>query len=171
MKHLALLALPIFLISACARAEQGCPPGQIPAQSNGSITSCGPIPAGYNQEQPASSPRPLGKWIKTWGAIASDNEGGNLGVSTDNLKRKQAEKEAVKQCEGESRKKCKVVMSYENQCVSVARPDGSGTITFTRGPSAENTSKDVLADCQKENSGSKCSIIYENCTKQIFKSF
>lgn len=41
---------------------------------------------------------------KNLGAIASDNEGGNLGVSTDNLKRKQAEKEAVKQCEGESRK-------------------------------------------------------------------
>ncbi|MFS8430302.1 DUF4189 domain-containing protein [Xanthomonas campestris pv. plantaginis] len=161
-----LLAFSIPFIPASSWA-QGCPIGQYQIGGQGAV-ACAPIPQGNSIQQ---EPRPSGKWIETWGAIASDDEGGNLGVSTGILKRKNAEKDAVEKCERESQKKCTVVMAYNNQCASVARPDGKGTITYNRGPSAEGTSQNALSECQKENNSSKCSIIYENCTKQIFKSF
>jgi len=77
IKNLLLLAFVFLAALGDARAEQGCPPGQIPAQAGGSMTSCGPIPAGYYQQQQTASPRPSGEWIETWGAIASDG-GDNL---------------------------------------------------------------------------------------------
>ncbi|WP_173426092.1 DUF4189 domain-containing protein, partial [Xanthomonas vesicatoria] len=130
--------------------------------------ACAPIPQGSSIQQ---EPRPSGKWIKTWGAIARDDDGGNLGVSTGVLGKKEAGQDAIEKCERESQKKCRVVMSYENQCVAVARPNDIGTMTFNRGPSAEDTNNKALSDCQKENNTGKCSIIYNDCTKQIFRSF
>ncbi|MBV6851087.1 hypothetical protein KWH43_18225 [Xanthomonas campestris pv. heliotropii] len=44
-------------------------------------------------------------------------------------------------------------------------------MTFNRGPSAEDTKNKALSDCQKENSEGACSIIYNDCTKQIFRPF
>ncbi|MBV6815137.1 DUF4189 domain-containing protein [Xanthomonas campestris] len=146
---------------------QGCPVGQYQIGGQGAV-ACAPIPQGNSIQQET---RPSGKWIKTWGAIARDDDGGNLGVSTGALEKKKAGHDALEQCEKESKKKCKVVMSYENQCVAVARPNAIGTMTFNRGPSAEDTKNNAISDCQKENNGTACSIIYNDCTQQIFRSF
>ncbi|WP_115571830.1 DUF4189 domain-containing protein [Xanthomonas campestris] len=166
MKLLALLALPILLISSAARA-QGCPVGQYQIGGQGAV-ACAPIPQGTPVQQ---DPRPSGRWIKTWGAIAMDDDGANIGVSTGILKKFQAEKDAVTKCEGESQKKCRAVISYQNQCVSVARPNTVGSISFIRGPYVKDTSKDALLDCRKKNNNNECSVIYENCTQQIFEYF
>ncbi|MEG8064027.1 DUF4189 domain-containing protein [Xanthomonas hortorum pv. gardneri] len=159
MKHLAILAF-LILISASARAEQGCPSGQIPAQSNGSMSSCGPIPAGYYQEQPAASPRPSGKWIKTWGAIATDGAE-NLGVSTGKLKKSDAEQDALEKCADASKSRCHILQSYKNQCAAVAEPTyrGSFTRSFARGPSIETASKDAFAHCKEKNPSAECKVI------------
>ncbi|PPU70475.1 hypothetical protein XcuCFBP2542_18730 [Xanthomonas cucurbitae] len=172
MKYLIILALSIFLISTGVRAEQGCPPGQIPAQSNGSMSSCGPIPSGYYQEQPVPSPRPLGKWIKTWGAIAGDgNE--NLGVSTGKLKKADAQQDAIERCEAESQKKCSVLYVYENRCVAISEPGYTGNITrgFAAGPSIDVASRNAVSFCSQENKGRQCKVIYTACTEPFFQRF
>ncbi|WP_170069121.1 DUF4189 domain-containing protein [Xanthomonas theicola] len=168
-----ILPMAAALFCANAWAEQGCPPGLIPGGANPSnMATCAPIPPGYYQEQPAPPPRPLGKWLKTWGAVATDG-GENLGVSTGKLKKSEAEQDARKKCDGISSEKCHVAISYQNQCVSVVQPktEGLGIVTYYHGPSTEETSRDGLLNCQKNNHDMSCEVVYTNCTEQIFQRF
>ncbi len=65
MNYFSLSAFSILLFSSGAWA-QGCPPGQYQIGGQGAI-ACAPTPQGNPvQEQP----RPLGKWIKTWGGVS-----------------------------------------------------------------------------------------------------
>lgn len=72
----------LMIVGIPAMAEQGCPPGQYPIGGQG-VAACAPIPQGSSQET-APAPRPLGKWIKTWGAVALDGEG-TVGVDYGKL--------------------------------------------------------------------------------------
>jgi hypothetical protein len=175
IKNLLLLAFVFLAALGDARAEQGCPPGQIPAQAGGSMTSCGPIPAGYYQQQQTASPRPSGEWIETWGAIASDG-GDNLGVSTEKIKKSDAINDAMSKCSALSQKKCSLAFSYKNQCSAIAEPHNgenaiSGMLSFAGGPSKEIASGDALSSCRKENSGAECRVIYAACSEPIFKKY
>ncbi|MEA9609030.1 DUF4189 domain-containing protein [Xanthomonas campestris pv. plantaginis] len=160
-----LLTLPILLIAGGARA-QGCPVGQYQIGGQGAV-ACAPIPQGNSIQQ---QPRPTGKWIKTWGAVAGDGVD-NLGVSIGKLEKNEAEQDALSKCESSSEKKCHIVSVYKNQCVSAADPSDGGTMMVARGPSIEVASKDALSECLKKNSGSECKIIYSACTDPIFKKF
>ncbi|UKE79175.1 DUF4189 domain-containing protein [Xanthomonas graminis] len=172
MRNFAWLVVPVLFISVSASAEQGCPPGQIPAQSNGSAASCGPIPSGYYQEQPTPAPRPPGKWIKTWGAIAGDGND-NLGVSTGKIKRSEAQQDALAKCSESSQKECRILYIYENRCAAISEPDHAGHIVrgFAAGPSVEVASKNALAVCNSENPNSECKVIYKACTEPVFQRF
>ncbi|MGV7164266.1 DUF4189 domain-containing protein [Xanthomonas citri] len=158
-----------------AQAEQGCPPGQIPAQANGNISSCGPIPSGYYQQQEMPAPRPSGKWLKTWGAIASDG-GDNLGVAKGKLKKSDAQEEALSKCKSVSGKECQVDFVYENQCTAIAEPYKnesaiSGVLSYTGGPTIDVASSDALANCHKHNKGSDCRVIYQACSEPYFQKY
>ncbi|MBB6574676.1 DUF4189 domain-containing protein [Xanthomonas arboricola] len=104
MKLLALFALPILLISTTAKS-QGCLVGQYQIGGQGAV-ACAPIPQGTPVQQ---DPRPSGRWIKTWGAIAIDDDGANIGVSTGIVKKFQAEQDAVNKCKGESQKNAELL--------------------------------------------------------------
>ncbi|WP_238153132.1 hypothetical protein [Xanthomonas campestris] len=76
--------LPLFAMifyPGITHAEGGCPAGQYPIGGQGAM-ACAPMPQDDAQQQP----RPIGKWIKTWGAIASDG-GDNLGVAAGKIKK------------------------------------------------------------------------------------
>lgn len=63
-------------------------------------------------------PRASGKWIKTWGAIASDG-GDNLGVAKGKLKKSDNQEEALSRCKSVSEKECQVDFVYwrpDNRC-------------------------------------------------------
>ncbi|WP_080929765.1 DUF4189 domain-containing protein [Xanthomonas albilineans] len=169
MKRATYMATLILIFSMDASAEGGCPPGQLPAQSNGSMASCVPIPRDNPEPQ---QPRPTGKWLKTWGALADDGAE-NVGVSSGKLSKAEAENDAIKQCESSSKYNCHVISTYENQCVAVAEPNHLGHIirSIASGPSLDETSNRAIADCQKKNSVSECKIGYADCTKQIFQRF
>lgn len=172
MRLSVLLVFPILYlpITACA---QGCPPGQYQIGGQGAI-ACAPIPQG-NSEPAAPAPRPLGKWIKTWGAIASDG-GDNLGVAKGKLKKSDAQEEALSKCKSVSGKECQVDFVYENQCTAIAEPYKnesaiSGVLSYTGGPTIDVASSDALANCTKHNKGLDCRVIYQACSEPYFQNY
>ncbi|WP_244860040.1 DUF4189 domain-containing protein [Xanthomonas arboricola] len=156
-----------FFVSGSALA-QGCPVGQYQIGGQGAV-ACAPIPQGAPIQK---DPRPSGKWIKTWGAIAGDgNE--NLGVSTGKLKKSEAQQDALEKCEGASKEKCSILYVYENRCAAIAEPELRGAIIrgFAAGPSIEVAGKNAISFCKKSNPGNECKTIYTACTEPVFKSF
>ncbi|WP_080772216.1 DUF4189 domain-containing protein [Xanthomonas citri] len=165
MNYFSTSAFSILLFSSGVWA-QGCPPGQYQIGGQGAI-ACAPIPQGNPVEEP---PRPSGKWIKTWGAVAGDGVD-NIAVSVGKLDKSDAEQDALTKCVGASNRKCHIVVSYENQCVSAADPINGGTMIISNGRSIERTSQNALSDCRKNNPGSDCKIIYKDCSEPIFKPY
>jgi len=176
-----LLPVALLLASGVAYAENGCPPGQLPAQANGVITSCTPIPSGYYQQE-APQPRPSGRWIKTWGAIAmgSTDSGTIFGVTTGKLSEAEAEADALRRCSSRGLKNCEVVLKYHNQCAAVAepqidgRPFNGGRISLAGSSTVSEASNRVLEDCKKTNKSTpeaECKVVYTACTEQIFEKF
>ncbi|WP_081613574.1 DUF4189 domain-containing protein [Xanthomonas sacchari] len=178
------LAFATFFLAGAAYAENGCPPGQLPAQANGAITSCTPIPPGYYQQQgqTPAAPRPSGRWLKTWGAIAvgSIDTTTSYGVTTGKLSQAEAEADALRRCASHGETDCKVVFRYRNQCVAIAEPQIDGRplddahVKFISAASIPEASSHAISDCKEANrgsSGDKCKIIYTACTEQVFEKF
>ncbi|MCD0256718.1 DUF4189 domain-containing protein [Xanthomonas melonis] len=175
MRTPLLLAILTWLVPISAWA-QGCPVGQYQIGGQGAV-ACAPIPQGNEIQQ---EPRPSGKWIKTWGAIANDNNN-NFGVSTGKIKKADAEKVALDKCRQTSQREanCRVVYAYENRCAVISEPAQTGSPTqvgniltsYSAGPSIEAASKAAISDCVKENSVNECKVIYQNCSEPIFKAY
>ncbi|WAH64140.1 DUF4189 domain-containing protein [Xanthomonas hortorum] len=165
-----LLAFFLLMLATSVLAEGGCPPGQYPIGGQGAM-ACAPMPQDNAQQQP----RPIGKWIKTWGAIASDG-GDNLGVAAGKIKKNDAQQDAESKCSSQSGKKCNVVFSYQNQCAAIAEPyqgekAASGKLAFTGAPSKQLASDDALSLCRKDNKDFNCRVIYTACSEPIFEKF
>jgi hypothetical protein len=167
----------IFVLALYANisyAEGGCPAGQYPIGGQGAI-ECAPMSQG---EATSSQPRPIGQWIKTWGAIAmgSINSVINYGVSSGKLSESAAREEALEQCSSHGETNCEVRLTYVNQCAAISTPEingkPSGTIHFSGSATIDAASADASSQCRKYNpSPAVCRVIYSNCTEQIFQKF
>ena len=118
-------------------------------------------------------PRPAGKWIKTWGAIAKQFDGPNLGVSLGELSKSKAEQEAVNKCLGAGGGTCKAIFAYRNQCVAYAsghRADWRWQEGPVTADSIELASRLSLQDCA-DHGGNDCKILYTACTDPIFERY
>lgn len=118
-------------------------------------------------------PRPAGKWIKTWGAIAKDIGGTDAGVAEGKLSRKEAEQAAVKQCIDGGGRNCGNVFAYHNQCVAYAAgqmADGRWSEDPASAESIERASRLALQSCT-EYGGKDCKILYTACTDPIFQRY
>ncbi|MDY4283120.1 MULTISPECIES: DUF4189 domain-containing protein [Xanthomonas] len=160
-----------------AAAEGGCPPGQLPAQSNGNIASCTPIPQGYYQQQ-SPQPRPLGDWIKTWGAIAMGTIDGvpHYGVPVGKTSKSDAQSDAIDRCVKSGAIGCKVILTYFNQCAALAEPrtpagDIVGRVVAVGRSSIKLAESAALEGCGRENGSSQCGVAYKACSDPIFKKF
>jgi len=174
------LVLLTLLLAGSAIAEQGCPPGQIPAQAGGNMTSCGPIPAGYYQQP--SAPSPSGRWIKTWGAIAMGSVDATTiyGVPTGKLSKSEAEQDSLRRCSSKGATDCKVVFTYNNQCTAIAEPHinklpfPNGIVKFTGAGTTVEASNLALKECKERNQGTpqaQCEVVYTTCTEPIFQAY
>ena len=67
------LATLSLAIAKPALAEGGCPPGSYPIGGQG-VQGCAPIPGATNSGT-NKHPTPAGRWVKTWGALASAPNG------------------------------------------------------------------------------------------------
>lgn len=159
-RHYVLLAL---LASPAVFGQTACPSGVAPGSPQ-----CGPD-SGTSRGD-SSPPQPTGKWIKTWGAIAS-SENGDIGSSTGKFSKKDAEAEAIKICADFGNSDCKVNMTYKNQCVAVVQAakgrTGGKIITAETADIAKRT---ALRKCQ-EDSGAQCFVRGTDCTDPFFRKF
>lgn len=169
-----LLILCLLGVGSAAHAEGGtCPPGYYPQGGQGSM-GCAPIPnyQGGTSRHPRTE-RPQGHWELTWGAIAMDDSG-DVGVTIGKFSEDEAKRDALARCGTWGAKKCKVEMTYENQCAVIVKPmrDGeisAGTAVVQGGPSIEIATRLAVSACVKHNGTEECKLIYSDCTKPVFK--
>ena len=151
------LMMLLLSASAIARAEGGCPPGQMPYTSTpaegtaASIASCGPIPT--STTPPA--------WASRWGAIADDGAG-LFGMSANEVSKKNAEKAAVSQCKERGGSQCSVYMTYTNQCIAMAASEANSNTA--RAPDEESAKQNSVEGCIKGSNGKECRVYYSACS-------
>lgn len=164
---------PLFIIliigfCADALAEGRCPPGQYPI-GDSRAPGCAPIPGGEGSVN--SDPKPSGRWIKTWGAIAMSGGTGDVGAALGKRTKSEAEKAAIVSCSNDGARDCKVSYTYKNQCVSLVSPASSSeSSTVGRGGSVEKATEMAMKVCTERGS-SGCKVLYSACTDPIFESF
>lgn len=168
----ASLAAVLFLAVLMCRsepvhAEGGCPPGSYPIGGQG-VQGCAPIPSNGSAEEQA---RPTGRWLKTWGAIATASNG-DAGASAKMKSKGAATSDALSQCARMGAKDCKIVMSYKNQCVAMVTPtnlDRGGAVT-SRAETEVVASKLAMDICNNRGSAG-CKVFYSACSEPIFEAF
>ncbi|CAD2250160.1 DUF4189 domain-containing protein [Xanthomonas arboricola] len=167
------LAWFVLAFSASAMAEQGCPPGQYPIGGQG-VAACAPMP----QASPPP-PRPTGKWLKTWGAIAlgAIDSTPYYGVPTGLNSKTEAENEALTRCRKVGAQGCIIKISYRNQCAAIGEPqidgnpDPNGYIQFTSQSTKKGAADEALNNCKARNPSMQCKVIYSACSEPIFEKF
>lgn len=150
---LALLFLAAVVFSSESRAEGGCPDGFFPiGGGNGGWQGCAPM--GNGPAEPAE------EWETRWGSIATGQ--GLFGASQGVHSKSQAEKIALRQCQESGGKggKCKVKITYHDQCAALAWGDG-GAIAF-RSPDRSDAESSAVAACSQHTTD--CQLYYSACS-------
>ena len=172
MSRLAFLMLMSVLAFSShielASAEGRCPPGQYPVGGQGA-GGCAPIPSS-NGSAEQSGPVTIGRWIKTWGAIATAPSSGDMGASVGKRSKREATEEALMRCGSHGATDCRIGISYKNQCVAYADPEpgSKGTVSASVAASKEQASDLVLSHCAKRGGG-QCKVLYTDCSEPIFE--
>lgn len=156
--YIGLVSL-LMSASAAARAEGGCPPGQVPYTgtpaegSAASIASCGPIPSNRRAVSP--------QWETRWGSIAS---GGEYGIVTGLKSERQARKNAIAECQKRGGTTCKELLTFRDQCAAVVV---STSQSFAQAAASE---EDAIGTgkkrCAASNTGD-CWVYYSGCSLPV----
>lgn len=170
-----VIGLALLMLPGAVWAEGRCPPGQYPIGDQ-NVGGCAPIP-GAGQ---TVAPGPTGEWETRWGAIAEDSAavepGANVstGVAASQKSKRAAESLAIDRCMQGGGKKCRIRMTYHNQCVALADPVGvrvSGAITTaSRAESVDIAKANALSQCEGIP-GQKCEVYYSACSMSEFRRF
>ncbi|MEE7558883.1 DUF4189 domain-containing protein [Xanthomonas sp. Kuri4-2] len=160
----------LMFASLTAYAEGGCPPGSVPVPGSGGqgIQGCAPIP-GAGGGAVEQGPVPSGKWIYTWGAIAT-SDSGTAGAVTGKLSKAQAQREALGRCSEGGVVGCKIALTYHHQCVAIAQAAANPKIaSIVSGGSEDLAIKAAMKKCS--SSGETCQIFYSACSEPIFQAY
>ena len=152
-----LLILSGVAWNTLALAEGGCPEGQFP-QQYGTTMGCTTMNTGGNQ-----SVAPV--WADRWGAIATDNKTGSLGVSVDMKNKTKAQKAAIADCQAKGGKTCEVDIAYYNQCAAMVL--GSKKYNTARAATKEKAIELGMQACNSEDGNKNCSVYYSGCSTAV----
>ena len=161
MKLQLFLVLCLSLICGAVFAEGNCPDGMVPI-GGGGVVGCMPIEGSSN-----APTQPRGHWQTRWGAIAigSTASGGGVGVSTDMLSKRQAEKAAMVKCKATGGgAECKISLRYYNQCAVIAWGDTSGMVQGAE--TIKIASELALQKCSVRTTN--CKILYSDCSLPVW---
>jgi hypothetical protein len=151
-------ALSFLFCLAVVHAEDGCPPGQIPARSGSpdDLSRC--------VEAPAPLPHPRGpRWADRWGSIAIDNAKTNvgLGAAAGMASKRQAEKAALQDCRSKGGAGCQVSLSYDNQCAVVVAGIG---YSVSQGAASIGEASTLGLKACNDAGVSSCTVYYSACS-------
>ncbi len=155
------LTLGLLLLANMAIAEDGCPPGMIPANGT-NINSCVPIPVGYysNQQQAQPQPPPP-RWARRWGAIATDEPKGVLGTATGMASRSDAEQSAIANCQAKGGAPCRLEIAYDNECVALVVSSKDYSINTG---DTENAANQLAMKTCGSDGDPNCHVYYSACS-------
>lgn len=162
-----LAFMPFSFFSSTALAEGRCPPGQYPIGDD-RAPGCAPIPAGGSSAD--AGPRATGRWIKTWGAIATSSTGAS-GTVVGEVRKAEAVKNAIAECAKSGARDCRISFTYKNQCAAAAVPM-SGTPGTSFGSAAtEELAGGIAIKLCDSRGGQGCDVVYSACTEPKFEAF
>lgn len=164
-----VLASSVLLVagSGSARAEGVCPPGQYPIGGQG-VIGCAPIPSSGPSQ--SASPKPTGRWHKTWGAIAISTDGA-AGSSVGKRRKGDASRDAELACAKSGSTSCKVAFTFHNQCGAAVVPtSGKGGTLFGRAETSKRAEEIAMNLCIS-GGGVDCKSIYSECSNPEFEAF
>jgi hypothetical protein len=152
----------ILMLCACAlvstaRAEGGCPPGQVPQRGNG-WSAC--VPNGSSNNGTQNEQQNSRVWEARWVALTADAPKNILGQSSESRTQDEAESTAMRDCVSQGGTQCVMAVSAKNGCISMAvnsRFYGVGS-----GASQETADRKAIAQCG-EDGEKDCKIIYDRC--------
>ncbi len=127
MKLMVWLALFVLcsVMGHAVHAQGSCPAGQMPYSGN-DMSSCGPIPPGYQGYAPPAQSVP--KWMSQWGAIATDDATGSFGASSQMDSRADAQRAALADCHAKKGATCKLEVTYDNECGAMVVGDNAHNV-------------------------------------------
>ncbi|MQR01727.1 DUF4189 domain-containing protein [Glaciimonas soli] len=165
MKAFTLMCLMLVMsaMSLHANAQSaGCAPGDILSTAGG-VSTClpgnGPPP-----EQSQSLEPPPPRWESRWGAIASDEPHGVLGVSIDQLSQSAAERAAMTDCKQKGGVACKIEIPYQNGCVAFTVSDSG--YNAAADSTIEKASQRGMSTC-KSAGANNCHTYYTACSRPV----
>ncbi len=160
MRLVVLLALFVLcsIMGHAVHAQGSCPAGQMPYSGN-DMSSCGPIPPGYQGYEAPAQPAPL--WMHQWGAIATHDDDGSFGASTGMPNENSAMEAALDNCHSKHGSACKIQITYHDQCVSMVISDKR--YNTGSAPTSEEAVQSGMDTCR--NSGDPhCRVYYTACS-------
>jgi len=159
---LSLLLFGLLSVASTARAEGGCPPGQVPQQGNG-WRACVPLNNGSAQPGPSDNfvgPHMTARWI----SLAVDSDKAVLGKSGDSRTEDQAKQSAMNDCASQGGLTCHVITTAKNSCVAMVV--GSTRVTTDGGPTQGQAEANAMEGC-KSAADSNCSVYYSACVRPV----
>lgn len=165
MKQLILITLLLgsLIFHLSAHAENGCPPGMIP-YSGTAISSCGPTPPGYYQQNPPQAPAPPPpQWESRWGAIATDAPKGVIGSSSGVLTEDDAGTRAIADCKSKGGSTCTLKATYSNGCGVLLVSDKAFNVNW--GPSESIAIQKGMEVCKTGGTG--CRVYFTSCSPAV----
>ncbi|WP_115528119.1 MULTISPECIES: DUF4189 domain-containing protein [Xanthomonas] len=161
---MTLFSLFLFLIPISALAEGNCPAGYYPIGGQGA-TGCAPMNADHGN----GLAQPSGEWQTRWGAIAVDDVGKNLGVSSGESSKSKANKLAVSRCGEEGASGCKAIITYKNGCIAMAGSASEKKSSSYQADSIVRAEQLALEVCDKQYGSFK--VIYSECSQAKFRAY
>jgi len=161
------LAIVLCFLSSEVLAEGRCPAGMFETGSRDYL-ACAPIP-GYGQgndgDNPEDAPPPIPTvWESRWGAFSTESNGSGFGAVNGFKSEHAAKQAAVQQCQGtasNSKKNCKVLIAYYDQCGVYAWGGGEGIAHSA--VDLPTATERALKSCDAA-SGAACKIYYSGCS-------
>lgn len=149
----------LMLVGQPALAEGGCPPGQYPYETP-QARQCVPIPGAGG----SGSAQPSITYQDRWGAVAKSPDAPNVGVSVDQVSKRKATSEALKQCASRGAKDCQLVQAFRNQCAAIA--SGGGFRGFAFDEDKAVAQKKAIEACSGQDAV-VCEVAWSDCSLPV----
>jgi hypothetical protein len=136
-------------------AGGGCVP---PPCSPGSPLACNQQPQ-QTQQQAATQPRAV--WADRWGAIAIDENTGQVGTIERQPSNTEANRIALSECARVGGASCRILLSFHNQCAAAAQYPSGGALSAAGNPTKQGAEQAAISHCDE---GNACRVIYSECS-------